>query len=153
MENSMETEENVTNDNDLELDVSILTEQRMEAGISLCDLYGIPIFTSKSAEQIKVFEEKNSEENTYIEQRIFLSTFADKEKEELEAIRSQVFTGTESLTKQGIEHTEAGGTMPAFFWIELLLIVLLLTGYLYSVKKRRERKRKLDSIDNIYEER
>jgi hypothetical protein len=51
----METEEVQVQreDTDIEWDTSVITEQKGATGISLCDLYGVPVFEDRSQEKIQ----------------------------------------------------------------------------------------------------
>ena len=42
-------------DTDIEWDTSVITEQKSTTGISLCDLYGVPVFEDRSQEKIQSF--------------------------------------------------------------------------------------------------
>ncbi|BDF32359.1 hypothetical protein CE91St62_04300 [Lachnospiraceae bacterium] len=146
----METEEVQVQqeDTDIEWDTSVITEQKSTTGISLCDLYGLPVFEDRSQEKIQSLELENMHNITYIGQQVFVTTNDGEEK--LDVIRGQVFAGTVENIGNKIEKEEAGTGSDVIFWIEIIAAVVLAAAYLYAGKLRRERKRRIDSINDMY---
>ncbi|KMZ52887.1 hypothetical protein [Dorea sp. D27] len=135
-------------DTDIEWDTSVITEQKSTTGISLCDLYGVPVFEDRSQEKIQSLELENMHNITYIGQQVFITKNDGEEK--LDVIRGQVFAGTVENIGNKIEKEEAGTGSGVIFWIEIIAAVVLAAAYLYAGKLRRERKRRIDSINDMY---
>lgn len=135
-------------DTDIEWDTSVITEQKSTTGISLCDLYGVPVFEDRSQEKIQSLELENMHNITYIGQQVFVTTNDGEEK--LDVIRGQVFAGTVENIGNKIEKEEAGTGSDVIFWIEIIAAAVLAGAYLYAGKLRRERKRRVDSINDMY---
>lgn len=135
-------------DTDIEWDTSVITEQKSTTGISLCDLYGVPVFEDRSQEKIQSLELENMHNITYIGQQVFVTTNDGEEK--LDVIRGQVFAGTVENIGNKIEKEEAGTGSGVIFWIEIIAAAVLAAAYLYAGKLRRERKRRIDSINDMY---
>lgn len=146
----METEEVQVQqeDTDIEWDTSVITEQKSTTGISLCDLYGVPVFEDRSQEKIQSLELENMHNITYIGQQVFVTTNDGEEK--LDVIRGQVFAGTVENIGNKIEKEEAGTGSDVIFWIEIVAAAVLAAAYLYAGKLRWERKRRVDSINDMY---
>ena len=85
---------------------------------------------------------------TYIGQQVFVTTNDGEEK--LDVIRSQVFSGTVENIGNKIEKEEAGTGSDVIFWIEIIAAAVLAAAYLYAGKLSRERKRRVDSINDMY---
>ena len=135
-------------DTDIEWDTSVITEQKSTTGISLCDLYGVPVFEDRSQEKIQSLELENMHNITYIGQQVFITTNDGEEK--LDVIRGQVFAGTVENIGNKIEKEEAGTGSDVIFWIEIIAATVLAAAYLYAGKLRRERTRRVDSINDMY---
>ena len=135
-------------DTDIEWDTSVITEQKSTTGISLCDLYGVPVFEDRSQEKIQSLELENMHNISYIGQQVFVTTNDGEEK--LDVIRGQVFAGTVENIGNKIEKEEVGTGSDVIFWIEIIAAAVLAAAYLYAGKLRRERKRRVDSINDMY---
>ena len=135
-------------DTDIEWDTSVITEQKSTTGISLCGLYGVPVFEDRSQEKIQSLELEKKHNITYIGQQVFVTTNDGEEK--LDVIRGQVFAWTVENIGNKIEKEEAGTGSDVIFWIEIIAAAVLAAAYLYAGKLRRERKRRVDSINDMY---
>lgn len=144
----MQTGKAQREDTTIEWNPSVITEQKSTTGISLCDLYGVPVFDDRSQEKIQSLENEKIHNIKYIGQQVFVTTSDDEER--LDVIRSLVFSETAENTGSKTEKEVSGAGPDGLFWIEIFVAAALAAGYLYAGKLKRERKRRVDNINDMY---
>ena len=123
--------------------------QQQKSEVSLCDLYGIPIFKSEIEETNQINVENNRTELNKIENAVFFH-YEKKDEKELDTIKNNTFLSTSAMTKYDVKQNEK--TSDSYSWLIyiIVLLIMILITFAYANKKKKERKNKIDNINDCF---
>jgi hypothetical protein len=140
-------EENV----ELELNIGVISEVQGQ-NISLSDLYGIPVFRGTTEQAVTDYENKVKAQMQIIDEHVF-SEMIDLEQQSIERIRAGIFEKTNQITKPAEDIIKEKDSYAGMIILgEIIGVLFILLIIAYSKKRKRERAKKIDYIDNFSDE-